>query len=110
MKSNLNDTLWTAVNLMEFLGFGRTSFYLAKRRGDLPPGLKLGRGIWRWDPQTVKRWVAEKETKVKTDPVLSNRSMKAVQSRKSNAGEPINPRKRRGRPTKHQQVTSKKVK
>jgi len=52
--------LITIKELGQILRLGRTALYAAKRRGDLPPAIRIGRNI-RWDPSTVKTWLKEKE-------------------------------------------------
>jgi len=91
MDTNSNESLWSAKDLMHYLQCGKTSFFAAKRRGDLPPAITIGRGIQRWSPGTVFEWVRERESIVQIDPIKSNRKNKQKT-------------KRRGRPTKVEKI------
>jgi len=46
--------------LREILSIGRTAFWEAKRRGNLPPAIYIGRSL-RWHPDTVTQWLKENE-------------------------------------------------
>lgn len=51
-----DEPLITAREFMEFLGVGRTKFWLDVRDGKIPPGIKLGTRTRRWT-QADKRAV-----------------------------------------------------
>jgi len=108
------DELLTYDELGELLRLKKTAMAAAKRRGDLPPAIRIGRKNLRWRRQTVQTWLADQEAPVTIDPVFAERSAKAVAARKAKPkpqqqGEsaPNGSRqtdRRRGRPTKAEQV------
>jgi len=80
--------------------------YAAIKRGEIPPGIKIGRS-WKWYRPTVEEWLEGREQPVRIDPVYSERAQKAVASREfKNSGTKNDNRKfrRRGRPTKIEQI------
>jgi len=108
------DELLTYDELGELLRLKKTSMAAAKRRGYLPPAIRIGRKNLRWRGQTVRAWSEQREEPVTIDPVFAERSAKAVAARKAKPkpqqqGEsaPNGSRqtdRRRGRPTKAEQV------
>jgi len=92
MKTNENETLWTATELMNFLGCGKTTFFAAKKKGYLPQSIKISVGVERWNPATVFDWLKASETPPKVNPNRSELTHKL---------------KTRGRPTKESQVSQR---
>jgi len=93
MDTNLNEKLWTSTDLMKFLGCGKTSFFEAKKIGKLPPAIIIGKGIWRWSPETVYAWVLKNESEIES---CHNDDSQAYNAR------------RKGRPTKEQQIKNRR--
>jgi len=106
------DELLTYEELGELLRLKKTAMAAAKRRGDLPPAIRIGRKNLRWRRATVEAWLKEREEPVTIDPVFAERAAKAVAARqaknRSGQGEPKSGReqtaRRRGRPTKAEEV------
>jgi predicted DNA-binding transcriptional regulator AlpA len=97
------DELLTYEELGELLRLKKTAMAAAKRRGDLPPAIRIGRKNLRWRRQTIQAWLEEQERPVVIDPVFAERSAKAVAARHTKTVTPHAGR-RRGRPTKAEQV------
>jgi len=97
------DELLTYDELGELLRLKKTAMAAAKRRGDLPPAIRIGRKNLRWRRQTVQAWLEQREAPVTIDPVFAERSAKAVAARQAKSRPPQTGR-RRGRPTKAEQV------
>jgi len=110
------DELLTYDELGELLRLKKTAMAAAKRRGDLPPAIRIGRKNLRWRRQTVQTWLADQEAPVTIDPVFAERSAKAVAARqaknKSRQGQAASNEgqagRRRGRPTKVEEVERRK--
>jgi len=111
MSSNRNEQLWSAKELMRFLSLGKTAFYTAKRAGKLPPVCRIGNNIWRWNPDTVRRWISQNETEASVDLVLSERASKAVDARTKNKKKDklSSAQGKVGRPTKLMQVAKRNM-
>jgi len=110
------DELLTYDELGELLRLKKTAMAAVKRRGDLPPAIRIGRKNLRWRRVTVEAWLKEREEPVTIDPVFAERAAKAVAARQakkklrqeqpaSKAGQKGH---RRGRPTKAEQVEGRK--
>lgn len=93
----ISDTLLTFADLGVYLRLGRTAMHLAKRRGDLPPGFRIGRNL-RWQLSTVKEWIKKREETPTIDPLYANRHTRIGKTNNENTS------KKRGRPTKKEQV------
>jgi len=107
------DELLTYDELGELLRLKKTAMAAAKRRGDLPPAIRIGRKNLRWRKATVEAWLKEWEEPVTIDPVFAERSAKAVAARRVKAklqNEQPTPDpaqqtgRRRGRPTKAEEI------
>ncbi len=89
------DELLTYEELGELLRLKKTAMAAAKRRGDLPPAIRIGRKNLRWRRATVEAWLREREAPVTIDPVFAERSARAVAARraknKSRQGQPALP-------------------
>jgi len=46
--------------LGEILKIKKTALYAALRNNELPPAIRIG-GSWRWQIETVRKWLADKE-------------------------------------------------
>jgi len=112
------DELLTYEELGELLRLKKTAMAAAKRRGDLPPAIRIGRKNLRWRRATVEAWLKEREAPVAIDPVFAERSAKAVAARLAKAKlqheQPTpNPARqsgrRCGRPTKAEEVERRKA-
>jgi len=106
------DELLTYDELGELLRLKKTAMAAAKRRGDLPLAIRIGRKNLRWRRSTVDAWLKEREEPVTIDPVFAERAAKAVAARqaknkpqqgqsKSGGGQKG---RRRGRPTKAEEI------
>jgi len=111
------DELLTYEELGELLKLKKTAMAAAKRRGDLPPAIRIGRKNLRWRRQTVEAWLEQREEPVAIDPVFAERSAKAVAARKAKAkSQQQKPEpeigqqavRRRGRPTKAEEVARRR--
>lgn len=107
------DKLLTYEELGELLRLKKTAMAAAKRRGDLPPAIRIGRKNLRWRRQTVEAWLKEREAPVTIDPVFAERPARAVAARRAKAKlqheQPTpNPARQRGcrcgRPTKAEEI------
>jgi len=96
------DELLTYDELGELLRLKKTAMAAAKRRGDLPPAIRIGRKNLRWRRQTVQAWLEQREEPVTVDPVFAERSAKAVAARQAKSRPPQ--AGRRGRLTKAEEV------
>jgi len=112
------DELLTYEELGELLRLKKTAMAAAKRRGDLPPAIRIGRKNLRWRKATVEAWLKEREAPVTIDPVFAERAARAVAARQTKAKlqhkQPApNPARqtgrRRGRPTKAEEVERRRV-
>jgi len=112
------DELITYEELGELLRLKKTAMAAAKRRGDLPPAIRIGRKNLRWRRATVEAWLREREEPVTIDPVFAERSARAVAARRAKAKlqheqATLNPARqtgrRRGRPTKAEEVERRKA-
>jgi predicted DNA-binding transcriptional regulator AlpA len=85
--------LFTPQTLADYLGLSvQTVYNRLSRSDDLPLAISIGR-LPRWRPQDVEAWLAKKADKVQTQvvaPVL-------LECHK----------RRRGRPTKHEQIVAR---
>jgi len=97
------DELLTYEELGELLRLKKTAMAAAKRRGDLPPAIRIGRKNLRWRRQTVLVWLEQREAPVTIDPVFAERSAKAVAARQAKS-KPQQKVPRRGRLTKAEEV------
>jgi len=111
------DELLTYEELGELLKLKKTAMAAAKRRGDLPPAIRIGRKNLRWRRKTVEAWLEQREEPVTIDPVFAERSAKAVAARKAKAKpqqqKPVpeigqQAVRRRGRPTKAEEVARRR--
>jgi len=106
------DELLTYEELGELLRLKKTAIAAAKRRGDLPPAIRIGRKNLRWRRSTVEAWLEQREEPVTIDPVFAERSAKAVAARqaknKSRQGQTASNRgqtgRRCGQPTKAEEI------
>jgi len=107
------DELLTYDELGELLRLKKTAMAAAKRRGDLPPAIRIGRKNLRWRKATVEAWLREWEEPVTIDPVFAERAARAVAARRAKAKlqheqptpDPARQTgRRRGRPTKAEEI------
>lgn len=82
------DELLTYDELGELLRLKKTAMVAAKRRGDLPPAIRIGRKNLRWRRQTVQACLEQQEAPVTIDPVFAERSVNAVAARQAKAKPP----------------------
>jgi len=110
------DELLTYDELGELLRLKKTAMAAAKRRGDLPPAIRIGRKNLRWRRTTVEAWLEQREEPVTIDPVFAERSARAVAARQAKnkprqgqaASNMRQTGRRRGRPTKAEEVERRK--
>jgi len=95
--------LWSASDLIQFLGIGRTTYHALLKKGELPAGVKLACS-WRWDPDTVRKWVLENECEPTINILLSEKTSK---SNSSTLASSSTTNRKKGRPTKEEQINNR---
>jgi predicted DNA-binding transcriptional regulator AlpA len=53
--------LWTLREVAKALNVCEKTVWNLRRAGKMPPPIQLGR-VLRWDPETIRRWLASEET------------------------------------------------
>jgi len=97
--------LLNQAQLAKILGVTEWSVWSMRKKGILPPAVKVGRNL-RWQESTIEKWIQENETPShEIDPVLSNRGEKAAAARGHWAKKPKSQTaKKMGRPTKKSKI------
>jgi len=102
MQAN-DKKLITQSDLAERLQVSEWMIWAMRKRGELPPAVRVGRML-RWQTSTIDKWLEDSEMSASEfDPVLSKRAEICVRSRnlKKKTGKK---QTRAGRPTKKEQV------
>ena len=56
----MEERLWTAKDVQEYLGIGASTMYALLARGELLKPMKVGPIANRWDPEAFRQWVRER--------------------------------------------------
>jgi len=103
MSTN-NETFITQSQLSERWQISEWAIWSMRRRGVLPPALRICRRL-RWRLSEIEEWEGANTTaSSEFDPVLCERASKAVKARGHVSVKVSQGEKKRGRPTKAEQI------
>ena len=99
--------LLSQAQLAEILGVTEWTIWSMRRRNLLPPAVMVGKSL-RWRACVVEQWILDNERPSNEfDAELCERAEKAVAGRSQKKPKPNKTQKRRGRPTKAEQIAKR---